>query len=240
MRKVLVGLVLLAVLIVAADRGALWLAERVAADRARAQGLTGADVDVRGVPFLTQLADRDLREVVVTGAAYRTELGQPGIEGAPVGSIEVTGVRVVARDVAIDSRRDLTAARITVDGVVAWADVAAAAGSDTDVTAAPNGEVNVQRTVRLFGRSTQVRALARVTAVGGSVVVRPTEASIEGAGRLGELATEAVLPLMTLRYPVVGLPDGLVLTGAAPAADGLAVTLSGRAVSLRSLGEGRA
>ena len=67
MRRLLIALVALVVLAVAADRGATWLVERDAAARARAQGLTGATVDIRGVPFLTQLAGRELVEVAVAG-----------------------------------------------------------------------------------------------------------------------------------------------------------------------------
>ena len=236
MKRLLIGLVVLAALIVAADRGGLWLAERVATDRARAQGLGGAMVDVRGGLFLRQLASRDLREVVVTGDAYRTEPGDPAVEGEGPGWIELTGVRVLARGVSIDSRRDFTASELTVDGVVPYAAVSAAAGSGTEVTAAADGQVQVRRSVMMFGRSLKVRTLADVSARQGQVLVRPTEASVEGAGRLGELATDAVLPMVTLRYPVPGLPEGLVLTEAVPTADGLAVVLTGRAVSLTDLG----
>ena len=88
----------------------------------------------------------------------------------------------------------------------------------------------------MFGRSLKMRTLADVSARQGQVLVHPTEASVEGAGRLGELATDAVLPMVTLRYPVPGLPEGLVLTEAVPTVDGLAVVLTGRAVSLTDLG----
>lgn len=234
MKRLLIGLVVLAALIVAADRGALWLTERVAADRAREQGLHGAVVEVRGVPFLTQLASRDLREVVVTGDAYRTELGDPGIQGAAIGPIDVTGIRVLARDVSIDSPRRFTAAQMTVGGVVRYAAVSQAAGSGTEVTAAADGQVQVRRGVTMFGRSLRVGALVSVTAAQGQVVVRPMQASVEGAGRLGAIAADAadaVIPLVTLRYPVPNLPDGLVLTEVVPNAQGLAVVLTGRAVS---------
>ena len=235
MKRLLIGLVLMAALVVAADRGGLWLAERVAADRAREQGLRGAVVDVRGVPFLTQLASRDLREVVVTGDAYRTDLGDPGIGGAGIVPMDVTGIRVLARDVSIDSPRHVTAAHLTVAGVVRYAAVSQAAGSGTEVTAAADGQVQVQRSVTIFGRSLQVRALASVTAAPGEIVLRPTEASMEGAGPLGAIATDALISLVTLRYPVPDLPEGLVLTEAVPTAQGLAVVLTGRSVTLSQL-----
>ena len=164
------------------------------------------------MPFLTQLASRDLREVVVTGDAYRTDLGDPGVEGAAIGPIDVTGIRVLARDVSIDSLRRCTAAHMTVGGVVRYATVSQAVGWGTEVTAAADGQVQVQRGLTMFGRSLRVRALVSVTAAQGQVVVRPTEASVEGAGRLGAIAADAVIPLVTLRYPVPNLPDGLVLT----------------------------
>ncbi len=235
MKRVLIALTVVAALVVAADRGGLWLTEKVAADHARGQGLAGAAVDVRGTPFLTQLAARDLHEVEVTGDVYRTHLGDRGAGGAGPGSIDITDLRVLARDVAIDSRRDFTAAEVTVDAVVPYAAVFPAAGSQTEVTAATNGQVRVLRRVRILGRSMRVRALARVTAVDGQIVVRPTEASVDGAGRLGDLALDAVLPLLTTRYPLPALPEGLVLTRVAPSADGFAVTLTGREVSLGKL-----
>jgi len=230
MKRLVIVLVVLAGLVAAADRVGVWLAERAAVDRALAQGLTGAAVDIRGVPFLTQLAARKLSDVAVTGDSYRP--------AAPSGTTlltELTDVRVLARDVSISSATDPTAGQLTMRGVVAYAAVSAAAGPDTEVAAGTGDQVRVVRRVERFGRSLTVRALARLSVEQGEIVVRPTEASVDGAGLLGELASDALLPLVTLRYPVPGLPSGLVLTGVQPGSDGLAVTLSGRAVPLSTL-----
>jgi hypothetical protein len=226
-----VVLVVVAALVLAADRGGLWLAERAATERAREQGLTGAAVDISGTPFLTQLAARDLREMTITGDSYRRVLSAVG-----PGETEITAVRVLARDVAVRSRDDATAAQVTVEGVVPYAAVSAAAGSGVAVTAAAGDQVQVVQTVEIFGRSLQVRALAGVSAEDGQIVVRPTEATVEGGGRLGDIASEALLRQLVLRYPAPDLPPGLMLTGVAPTADGLAVTLAGRDISLNALG----
>jgi len=234
MRRLVIALIVLGALVVAADRGAVFLAERAATDRVRAQGLTGAVVDIRGVPFLTQLAASALREVAVTGDAYSIDLGTQG-----AGPTELTHVRVVARDVVLGSRLDpslgATAAQATVAAVVPYPAVSALAGSATEVMAATGDQVRVVQTVERFGRSIQVRATARISVSDGQILVRPTEASVAGAGPLDDIASDLLLPLVALRYPVPELPEDLVLTDVAPVAGGLAVTLTGHAVSLTEL-----
>ena len=136
---------------------------------------------------------------------------------------------------SISSLAEMTAAQLTVQGTVSYAAASVAAGSDTEVAAGTGEQVRVVWTVERFGRSLTVRALARLSAVDGEIVVRPTEASVDGAGRLGGIASDALLPLVTLRYPVPGLPAGLALTDIDPTSDGLVITLTGRAVPLRAL-----
>ena len=63
MRALLITLLLLVVLVVAADRMAARLAEGELERRASAEAGTAVSADIRGFPFLTQALDRELDRV---------------------------------------------------------------------------------------------------------------------------------------------------------------------------------
>ncbi len=216
--RVLVVLLILAGLVVGADRVGEEIAEdqvaRVVAERA---GLGGApELEFGGFPFLTQaVAGRyeDVR-VSLTGA----DLGQP--EGTRA-DVSLRGVRVALSDVVSGSVQEVPVEG--VDGAVTlpYALLADALGPGTTVTRDGDG-LRVQRTVEVAGLSLPLTARGTVSLDGDTLVVDVGDVS--GAGvDIPPLLVEQVSDTLDLSYRIPPLPLGLQVTGVEPADDGAQV-----------------
>src|SRR5690349_13218283 len=98
LRITLIVFVVLGILFVAADRLAVYFAESEAADKIKtSQGLTNTpDVSIKGFPFLTQVAGKELDEV---------EIGMDGLTTDAGGgrSVRVTKLNATLHNVRISS-----------------------------------------------------------------------------------------------------------------------------------------
>ena len=215
-------------LLVVADRVGAAVAERVLADELqRSGGFTSRpDVEVRGVPFLTQvLAGRYDRIDVV---ARDVDAGE--VAGTPVVvsrlSATLRGARVPLQD-ALSG----TVASVPVDRVDARAllpfSVLQRRTEVGDLTVAPEGDrLRLRGSVEVLGQELTASALSRLTVEDGAVVVTAESVDV-GNDFVDDLVGRTLEDRFDVRVPLTGLPYGLEVDTVAVQPDGLAVTARG-------------
>jgi hypothetical protein len=228
-KRLLVGLSVLALLLLAGDRIGVVLAERAVARELAASGLTGEPTaDIRGFPFLTQAVSGRYDEVVVTAQDVPAgELRFSEFEATLTG-LQVPLSQAVSGDVG----------DIPVDGldarVVVPYDALARSSELGDVRVEPVGDrVRVTGTTTVLGRTLSATAVSRVDLDGSDI--RVTAESIDvGSDAVSNLITRALDGRLDLRVPVRGLPYGLEPRALDIADRGVVVDASARDTVLRA------
>ncbi|MGH3320438.1 MAG: LmeA family phospholipid-binding protein [Streptosporangiaceae bacterium] len=217
MRRLIITLLVLAALFVAVDRIADAVAEHEVAKRVRtaADLRTTPDVEVRGFPFLTQLA---------SGHYPRVDVSVPRISRGGVALRRLTAhLRGVDAPLAgllrgaADVRVDTVAAAVTIP----YAVVAERTPGDLDLEPADGG-LRFSGSLPIYGRRVPVDALVDVSVRDRSVELTPRRVELAGRPVGG-----AVAGRFGFSVPVGRLPFGLDLTGVRATARGLRVTASG-------------
>jgi hypothetical protein len=237
MVRALVALLVLAAVLVGADRAAAWFAGNAGAQALETggQGVTGADVAVHGFPFLTQLAAGSLDEVTGTLAT------------GTFGGYELHDVRFAASD--LQPRAPFHAAAARADGVLTYASVrkavadqvgaevqVAAADAGADAAGGTDGALAVTFPTTVLGATVDVGATA-VPSVAGDSTVALDVRSVSVAGTrldLDDLPGGIGDRLRTVEVPL-DLPAGVALRSVAVAPDGLRIGLAAQDVDLQSL-----
>ncbi|NEK58287.1 DUF2993 domain-containing protein [Geodermatophilus sabuli] len=228
MRALLVVLLLLCGLVVLADRVGVGIAEdRVAEVVAERGGLAGPpEVAIEGFPFLTQAIGG--RYELVRMSLTAADLGQPDGTRADVA---LRGVQVPLSDVLSGSVEQVPVERVDGTATLSYELLSQQLGTGT--TLRPEGQgLRIDRTVEIAGRALPLTAVGTVTLDGNDLVVDVDEAS--GAGvELPDFLVDRAADALDLRYTVPELPFGLQLTGVAPGADGVDVTVAATDTVLR-------
>lgn len=228
MRALLVVLLLLGGLAVAADRVGVGMAEdAVAGQIAQRGGLTAPpEVEITGVPFLTQALGGDYEDVRV--ALTAEQLGQP--EGTTA-RVSLQGVHVPLADVLAGSVTEIPVDRVDGQATLAYPLLAGQAGGDTTVSRSGDG-LRVTRTVEVYGLDVPLEGTGTVRLDGQDVVVTVDEVEVAGVDVPG-FVVDRVQGLLDLRYPVPPLPFGLQLTALRVADAGVDVTVQATDTVLR-------
>ncbi|MPR00438.1 DUF2993 domain-containing protein [Modestobacter sp. I12A-02628] len=228
MRKLLVVLLVLVALLVAADRVGVRLAEQAVARQLASQGgLTSApDVDITGVPFLTQVLGGSYDDVRV--ALTAEELGQPA---GTTAQVSLRGVHVPLSDLVGGQVAEVPVDRIDGRATLSYALLAEQLGGDATVTRDGDG-LRVTRTVEVVGLDVPLAGSGTVRLDGQDVVVTVDRVSVVGVD-LPPAVVDGVQGLLDLRYPVPELPFGLQVTGLRVAGDGLLVDVRATDAVLR-------
>lgn len=209
----------LLVLAAVADRVGAALAGRAVADQLqRAGGLTTVpDVDVTGVPFLTQAVGGRYRRIDVRAA--QVPAGEVVLRTLDV---RLTGVRVPLSDALSGSVDRVPVDRLDATVLLSYDDLARRAG-DRSLTVAPAGEdLRVRGAVRVLGQEVAASAVSRISIEGDEVVV--TAQSIEVGNSLADaVLTRALRGRLDFRFRLGALPYGLGVTGVDVRPDGVAV-----------------
>jgi hypothetical protein len=219
-KALVVVVVLLLGLALVADRVAAGVAEdRVAQELAAEGGLQGTpDVDITGVPFLTQALAGRYDDVRISLSA--DQLGQPAGTRADVA---LHGVRVPLSSVLSGSVREVPVDRVDGTATLSYDLLSAQLGGDTTLRREGDG-LRITRTVELLGQPIPLTAAGTVTLDGNDLVVDVANAT--GAGvDVPRVLVDQVADLLDLRYAVPALPFGIRLTGVVPADDGVVVSL---------------
>lgn len=215
MRKLLVTLVVLAALLVAGDRVAVHYVDRAVADRMQEDGrlATRPDVDIRGIPFLTQA----LRGVYDRTDVHVRDLTRNGFTVSRL-DVTVLGAHLPLKDVGKTQQIPVDGLRATA--VVSYYELAHSSGL-AGLTVTPSGD-----RVAVTGTVAGVKATATSTVVlrGDRLVV--TAQSVQAAG-----LSVGLKGLLDFSVRVPALPFGLRLTGAVVRPDGVHLSAtSGRTV----------
>ncbi|MCO7222559.1 DUF2993 domain-containing protein [Klenkia sp. PcliD-1-E] len=219
MKGLLITLGVLVVLLVAADRvGVLVAEDQVAAQVQQQAGLAGEpSVDITGFPFLTQAVAGRYDDVRISLTA--DELGQPAGTSAEV---SLQGVRLPLSDVVGGRVSRLPVDRVDARASVPFDLLAAQLGGDTTLTREGDG-LRITKTVEVLGQTVPLTAAGTVALDGQDLVVTVDSAS--GAGiDVPQFLLDAAQDLLDFRYPLPALPFGLQLTGLQVTGTGVDVT----------------
>ncbi|MEU6062324.1 DUF2993 domain-containing protein [Streptomyces sp. NPDC047097] len=225
LRILLITAVVLGGLFVLADRLAVKYAESEVADRVKAsRGLSSTpEVSIKGFPFLTQVAGRELEQV---------DIGLTGAEASAGGrAVRITEMDASLRDVRIQGNFDRAiAATATGTARISYGDLAAAAQEDVTLAYGDDGKVKLTGSIEVpvLGKISE-SVLSTVSVVDGNTLrVRADKVpgdSIPGVeGRIRERTD--------FDRTISGLPTGLSLQKAEATADGLRISLTGKDVAL--------
>jgi hypothetical protein len=216
--------VLLALLVVV-DRVGATVAERVLAGELQRSGAlpTRPEVDVRGVPFLTQaLRGRYDRVDVV---ARDVPAGE--VSGTPVTvsrlSTTLRGARVPLADALSGEVTSVPVDRVDARARLPYS-VLQPSTEVGDLTVSPEGDrLRLRGSVEVLGERVTGSALASLAVQDGAVVVTAEGVDL-GSEAANRLVTRALRGRFDARVPLQGLPYGLQVDGVRVRQDGLDVT----------------
>ncbi|WP_314175032.1 LmeA family phospholipid-binding protein [Streptomyces winkii] len=231
LRRGLIVLFVLAVLFVAADRLAVKLAEDKAADEIKsAQGIASAgktSVDIKGFPFLTQVAGKELTEIDADMSGMKAE--------AAGGQLKVSQVNARLRDVRLNADySSAVAGRAQGTALVSYGDLTKAAregvhigwGGEDD---SGRGRVKVSAGVTVLGQSFE-RSVTSTVSVAGEDTVRLRADKVPGANIPG--LEQAIRGRIDFARKIAGLPDGLELENVEATPEGIELSVRGEDVKL--------
>ncbi|SCE90543.1 Protein of unknown function [Micromonospora coriariae] len=246
-RKLLVGLivllVLVAVLLVIADRVAVGVAERAIADRVSQevtkQGAQSAepDVEVGGTPFLTQVLDGRYQRISI-----KLRDVQASVEGdalrLPVLDVDARNVRA-SLDTLRTGQGDVVADTVDGTGTISYDSLAALLDRPGLTLGEQGGKLAVTAPVDILGQKLTVSGTADVTvAESGAVALRFNDLDAAGLPNLPLARTllNNYAKGISVDVPLPDLPFQLAVREVRPLPEGLAVTADAKNVPINSAG----
>ncbi|HEX9538413.1 MAG TPA: DUF2993 domain-containing protein [Streptosporangiaceae bacterium] len=203
--------IVLAVLLVIADRAAAAYTENRVAGQMQAQGFSSKPhVSIQGIPFLTQLASKDFKNVQITAT------------GEKAGPVQIDHIDAVLRDVRLNSSfNGGTVASLDGTGLITFASLAnASSAPGIKITAAGSDKVQIAIDLGIVSGS----ATAQVTKVGANQIrVKVISAQGLPVSALGGLADTTI--------PIPNLPMGMTLQSVSVSAQGVLIHITGQNVS---------
>jgi hypothetical protein len=235
MRKgLIVGLAVLVVLLIAADRIALLVADSQIADRVqKSQELSAhPQVSIKGFPFLTQVLGGRYHEVDVSVR----NITQGGLTVDKL-SVHAHGVSVPLSKVVSGSVSEVPVDR--ADAVVTLgyphlnAYIASQLGQVLKVSD-DNGNLRLTGTLP-FPPRISLSAQAQIQVSGSAITLRPVAvASILAKIPGNRIATGLVEQFLTVRLPISQLPFGIQLQHATVTPGGLVIAASATGLTIRA------
>ncbi|GGW14602.1 LmeA family phospholipid-binding protein [Streptomyces capoamus] len=240
LRILLIVVVILGALFVVVDRVAVHFAEGEAADKLKATENLAAtpDVDIKGFPFLTQVAGGSLDDVEVKIKNYEAATGKPGK------TIRVDDLKADMKGVAFSGDySSATAATATGTATVSYAELLKTAKAEPTevapgVTArivglsdGGNGKIKVavEGTVASLGLKQTVSVLSSVSVVNNKVEVHADSLPKLGAVAVAE---NRIREITDFQQAIDQLPGGITLDKVQAAKDGVEITVKGSDVKL--------
>jgi hypothetical protein len=235
LRVVLVLVFVLAGLLVAADRGAAWYAERRLADetaawatQAGARPGTEPTVHVEGFPFLDQVVRGRYDGVTINVR----DVGTGGLIASQL-DLHLAGVVLPLSDLTAGDLSRARASRVTATAHIPLSEFQTALGPRGVKLRVQSGRLRVEVPFDIAGFTGVVSGLADVEVVGGKLRLRLSDLAAGGA-ELPQSAADAISQRLTGIIEAPTLPYGLDLDRVRVTPAGLVATASGRNVALAS------
>jgi len=228
MRKLLIVLIVLAGLLVAADRIGVVVADHEIAGKIQtAYDLPAKpSVSVKGFPFLTQVASGHYSDIQVS-------VGQLTTDKVTVDHLvaQLTGVHAPLGDLLGNHPQDITAAQVSGTATVPFSSVRSRLPAG--VTLSQDGSaVRLAGTVKYLGLSVPVTADAKLSPSGAGIAVIPTRITVaNGGSALSSLISGA----FRFVIPVTGLPLHLVVKSVNVVNGGVQVSAAATNVAFTSV-----
>ncbi|MFE0772561.1 DUF2993 domain-containing protein [Streptomyces sp. NPDC058861] len=223
LRILLILAVVLGGILVGVDRLAAAYTESEAADRTRLSGVRSEsiEVDIKGFPFLTQVAADRFDRVDVRATGIQARAGDRQIR---VGELDM-----VLRDVTVAGGwTGAKAGSATGTALISYADLTAASEREATVAYGGEGKVKVTGGVKILGRTLTRTVVSTVSVVNGDTIrFRADEVPGEGIPGVEDLVrarTDFERPLHVLA--------GVKVEKVEPRPEGLVVALSGKDMAL--------
>ncbi|ALO09933.1 Putative secreted protein [Streptomyces venezuelae] len=223
LRILLIVAVVLGGVLVGIDRLAVAYAESEAASRVKLSGASSEsfEVDIKGFPFLTQVADKRFGEVDVVAKGVEATAGSR--------KIKITELTADLRDVTVTG--DWAGARAgsaSGTALISYADLTAASDREATVAYGGDGKLKVTGGVEIMGRTLTRSVLSTVTIVNGDTIkVRADEVPGEGIPGVEQLVRQRT----DFERPI-GLIAGMKVEKVEATPEGLAVAVSGKDIAL--------
>jgi len=208
-RRLLIALVVLAGLLVAADRIGVVVAQRALAAEIRTELALQQTPEVRigGFPFLTQAARGRYEDVHVV---------LPDVDAGSLQDIRVdarlAGVRTPLADVLRRQVDEVQVDRITGDLTIGYEELARASGTSGLRIARQGDALRVSGSVEVLGRQVDASAVGRVDVENNELVITAEQAEVGGV-QLPQAALDTAGRLLSFRVSPQGLPLSLRITG---------------------------
>jgi hypothetical protein len=227
LRVVIIVLIVLIALLVAADFAARSFAENKAASEIQQQGFPKKPtVDIKGFPFLTQLAAKDFKDIQISSSNV-TE-----------GPLEIASIDATLTNVQING----AFSGGTIDNLDGTATITfAALANAMTAEAGPLGQLAKSALTLSAASPDEVKATLNVVAFTGTAVWRVTTADDNGINVIsiqlvstGGLPRSLLSPLNTITVRLPALPLSLKIQSIAVSSSGLTGTLTGTDISFGS------
>jgi hypothetical protein len=227
MRKLLIVVIVLAGLLVVADRVAVVVADRQIASRVQsAYNLSSKpSVSVQGFPFLTQVASGDYHQIDVS-------IGSLSTDGVQVNGLtaQLKDVRAPLSDLLGHGSSSITAAQVTGSGTVPFSSVRS--HLPRGVQLSQDGDaLRLAGTVSYLGVTVPVSADATLEADGSGIAVTPTRISVASAS---SALSSVIAGQFRFVVPVTGLPLHLTVRSVSVVPGGVRVGASAADVAFTS------
>ncbi len=206
MRKFLITLIVLAVLLVAADFGARAYAESQTATAVQQElGTTAVpDVSIEGFPFLFHAVRGEYPQVIITATNIDNGL-LPGIRA----QLNLAQVTLPARDALAGDTSHLAAQSSTLQVLVPLSSLTNALNQpNLTLSAAPDGSLSVTTTVTVAGKQIPLTGTATITVENDALTL--AVGSLKAAGLdltpVISAAAGALAGGLSRTFPLTGLP----------------------------------
>ena len=235
MRKLVITVIVLLVLLVAADFGARAYAESRTAVAISSEVGTDItpDVSIEGFPFLWHAIQGSYPRVVISASTTSAD-AIPGVRAVA----ELQTVDLPLRDAFAGNTSNLTAQSANVRALIPLDSLAAAVGRpDLTLSAGPDGGIVAAATLTIAGQSIPLTGAATVSITNGTLML--TVAHLSAAGidltPVAAAAADVLAGQLSTSLSLAGLPFAITDAVAAVRGNDLVLTVSTGAFRLSQL-----
>jgi hypothetical protein len=234
-RKLLITLIVLAVLLVAADFGLRAYAESKTATAVQTElGTTAVpDVSIEGFPFMLHAVQGEYPQVIITAANIDNGL-LPGTRA----QLNLSQVTLPLRDALSGNTSQLAAQSTMLQVLIPLSSLSAALNQpNLTLSAAPDGSLAVSTSVTVVGRQIPLTGTASITVANDTLTLSVGTLAAAGLD-LTPVVTAAANALaggLTKSFPLTGLPFTVTAANVAVVGADVVVTASTGPVLLSDL-----